>query len=225
MARRGGLREELRRANAEAQRERDRRRALRSWARARASGAVGVKDAQAGGNGDVATAHLRKGERAPDTLEQMSGEAAAEAARKPESRFKVLTTPGGITFAILIVLLALWPYVLPGFNASTFLEVQRILVFAMVVMGLNLVAGYAGQLSLGQKIFVLIGGYTVGVLTTRYDTGILGNHWIALIFAVVLGMGSGRCSAFPPFASKAPICRSSRWRSCRSSTWRSTARP
>jgi branched-chain amino acid transport system permease protein len=190
--------EDLRRANKQAQSERDRRRALRAWARARASGAVGVAEEPPAGNGDPATAPVKS----EDTLEQMSGEAAAELARRPEPRFKILTTPGGMTFAVLLVLLALWPYVLPGFNASTFLEVQRVLVYAMVVMGLNLVAGYAGQLSLGQKIFVLIGGYTVGVMTTRFDHGIFGNHWISLIVAVIIGMLIGALLGLPALRVK-----------------------
>src|SRR6185503_10688172 len=111
--------------------------------------------------GDDAAAAPAKGE---DRLDRMSSEAAAELARKPESRLAIVKTPGGLTFAVLIVLMGLWPYVLPGFNASTFLEVQRVLVYAMVVMGLNLVAGYAGQLSLGQKIFVLIFAVIFGMV-------------------------------------------------------------
>jgi branched-chain amino acid transport system ATP-binding protein/branched-chain amino acid transport system permease protein len=192
VARRGGLLEELKAANVEAQRERDRRRALKSWARARARGAVEAGAAQ----------QVETEEAAPDRLERVSGEAAAELARKPEPRLKVITTPGGITFAALIVLLLAWPYVLPAFNASNFFEIQKILIYAMVVMGLNLVAGYGGQLSLGQKIFVLIGGYTTGVLTTRFDSGVLGNHWISLIFAVVLGMGIGALLGLPALRVK-----------------------
>jgi hypothetical protein len=125
VARRGGLLEELKAANVEAQRERDRRRALKSWARARARGAVEAGAAQ----------QVETEEAAPDRLERVSGEAAAELARKPEPRLKVITTPGGITFAALIVLLLAWPYVLPAFNASNFFEIQKILIYAMVVMG------------------------------------------------------------------------------------------
>ncbi len=200
MARRNAFLDDLRAANRDAQGERDRRRALRAWARAHARGAVGADEAPSG-DGDVAVMPAEV-EEAPDRMEVMSGEAAAELARKPEPRFKVLTTPGGITFAVVILLLILWPYVLPGFDASTFLEVQTIIVYAMVVMGLNLVAGYAGQLSLGQKIFVLIGGYTVGALTTEFDTSILGNHWISLIVSVIAGMGIGALLGLPALRVK-----------------------
>ena len=184
--------DDLRTANRDAQAERDRRRALRAWARARARGAVGMDEAP----------DVDAGEPLADRLEATSATAAAELALKPESRFSVVKTPGGIAFAILLVLLIAWPYVLPGFNPSNFLNVQDILSAAMVVMGLNLVAGYAGQLSLGQKIFVLVGGYTVGVFTTRFDTGFLGNHWIALIFAVIFGMIIGALLGLPALRVK-----------------------
>jgi branched-chain amino acid transport system permease protein len=191
------LLDELRVANREAQAERDRRRALKAWARARARGAVPT-DSEMAGDGDGAAMPRE----APDRLRDVSAEAAAELARKPESRLKVITSPGGIAFSVLILLLILWPYGLPAFNASNFLEVQKILVFAMVVMGLNLIAGYTGQLSLGQKIFVLVGGYTTGVLTTRFDTGFLGNHWISLIVAVLIGMAVGALLGLPALRVK-----------------------
>ncbi|HJR18172.1 MAG TPA: branched-chain amino acid ABC transporter ATP-binding protein/permease [Actinomycetota bacterium] len=191
-----GFLDEFRAANKDAQAERDRRRALKAWARAHARGAVGRPE----GNGDVATmpAEEEKGDR----LEAVSGEAAAEQARKPEARFKVVTSPGGIAFSVLLFLLLIWPFALPAFNRSNFLEIQRILVFAIIVMGLNLIAGYTGQLSLGQKIFVLIGGYSVGVLTTEFQSGFLGNHWIALIVATLFGMLFGALLGLPALRVK-----------------------
>jgi branched-chain amino acid transport system ATP-binding protein/branched-chain amino acid transport system permease protein len=198
MARKGGLIDELRLANKKAQGERDRRRALRAWARARASGAVGMADAAPGGNGDLATAPVEK----EDTLERMSGEAAAELARKPESRFNVLKTPPGMTFGILILVLLAWPFFLPGFDQDKFGKLEVILAYAIVATGLNLIAGYAGQLSLGQQIFVLVGGYTVGVMTTRFNGGVFGNHWIALIVAGGAGMLFGALLGLPALRVK-----------------------
>jgi len=197
MARKGMI-EDLRLANKQAEGERDRRRALRAWARARASGAVGSAEGPPGGDGDPATASMG----GTDTLEQMSSEAAAELARKPESRFNVLRTPPGITFGILILVLIAWPFSLPGFDQDKFGKLEVILAYAIVATGLNLIAGYAGQLSLGQQIFVLVGGYTVGVMTTRFDTNAFGNHWIALIVAALAGMLFGALLGLPALRVK-----------------------
>ncbi|HEX9696513.1 MAG TPA: branched-chain amino acid ABC transporter ATP-binding protein/permease [Actinomycetota bacterium] len=177
--------DQIREANRQAVAERERRRALKAWARARAAGAVG----EAAMPGEA---------RVPDT----ALEDAAELALRPERRLSVFATPGGIGFTLLLIFLLAWPFALPGFDPSTFLEVQKILAAAIVVIGLNLIAGFTGQLSLGQKIFVLIGGYTVGVMTTRFDSGMLGNHWIALVIALALGAIAGAMLGLPALRVK-----------------------
>jgi branched-chain amino acid transport system permease protein len=184
--------DELKEANRAATSERERKRALKAWARARARGALPTGPMPAA-DGVAAPGRRREPEPARVTEEA----AAAAEVLRPEPRLKVLTSPGGISLVALLVLLVLWPFTLPGFNASNFLEVQKILAAAIVVVGLNLIAGYTGQLSLGQKIFVLVGGYTVGVLTTRYDSGLFGNHWIALAVATFVGMIFGALLGLP----------------------------
>jgi branched-chain amino acid transport system permease protein len=64
-------------------------------------------------------------------------------------------------------------------------------ISAVVAMGLNLVLGTAGQISLGQAAFVGIGAYT----TARLMTALGVSFWIALpaggILAGVIGAGLG----------------------------------
>lgn len=60
---------------------------------------------------------------------------------------------------VVIVACAFW---LPGVYRTTAIFAG---IDAIVVMGLVLLAGYAGQLSLGQGIFMMIGGYASGYLT------------------------------------------------------------
>jgi branched-chain amino acid transport system permease protein len=48
--------------------------------------------------------------------------------------------------------------------------------YTVVVLGLALVMGYAGQISLGHGAFFAIGGYTSAVLTTR-PLGAAGGRW------------------------------------------------
>ena len=49
--------------------------------------------------------------------------------------------------------------------------------YAIVVMGLCLLMGYAGQVSLGHGAFFAIGGYTSAVLTTHNLSGLSGAAW------------------------------------------------
>src|SRR5574341_2101 len=53
----------------------------------------------------------------------------------------------------------------------------------IAALGLSLVMGFAGQVSLGQAAFYAIGAYVSGVLTTSYGW----NGWVALAAAVLAG--------------------------------------
>ncbi|GAB3256164.1 branched-chain amino acid ABC transporter permease [Nocardioides dilutus] len=68
----------------------------------------------------------------------------------------------------------------------------RTLVAAMVVTGLSLLMGYAGQASLGQGAFVAVGSLTVAVGTTRLElpplVALLMAPLVAAAFAVVVGL-------------------------------------
>jgi ABC-type branched-subunit amino acid transport system ATPase component/ABC-type branched-subunit amino acid transport system permease subunit len=71
------------------------------------------------------------------------------------------------------------------------------LVFAVGAGGLNIITGFAGYVSLGQGAFLGLGGYTIGVLATRFDTV---SPWVwvpvagvvAAVVSIVLGLVSLR---------------------------------
>ncbi|TMC11034.1 MAG: branched-chain amino acid ABC transporter permease, partial [Chloroflexi bacterium] len=48
------------------------------------------------------------------------------------------------------------------------LEWAEVLIFAIVIMGLNLLIGYSGQISLGHGAFMAVGAYTTAILVHRY---------------------------------------------------------
>ena len=71
-----------------------------------------------------------------------------------------------IGLAVLAVVLAVLPLVLPN---AFYLDVAiRTGINAMVVIGLNLLIGYTGQISLGHAGFLGIGAYTSAILTAVY---------------------------------------------------------
>jgi branched-chain amino acid transport system permease protein len=57
---------------------------------------------------------------------------------------------------------------------------------AIAALGLSLVMGFAGQVSLGQAAFYAIGAYVSGVLTASYGW----NGWAALVAAMLAGAGA-----------------------------------
>jgi len=80
-----------------------------------------------------------------------------------------------IGFGVLIVVLAVFPLLAPPswVNVGVYA-----LIYAIAAIGLTLLMGLAGQVSLGQASFFAIGAYTQAILVTRYD-------WSGITAAVV----------------------------------------
>lgn len=58
--------------------------------------------------------------------------------------------------------------------------------YALVVIGLCILMGYAGQISIGHAAFFAIGGYTASVLTTYNLIPQIGNSWIQILLKLGL---------------------------------------
>jgi branched-chain amino acid transport system permease protein len=92
-----------------------------------------------------------------------------------------------LVFAAVIVVLALLPLYASDYGVSV-----GILVFLYMSLGQmwNLLAGYSGLVSLGQQIFIGIGGYTLALVTQAYQMSIalsfLAAAGIAVVFAFVI---------------------------------------
>jgi branched-chain amino acid transport system permease protein len=66
--------------------------------------------------------------------------------------------------------------------------------YTVVVLGLCLVMGYAGQISLGHGAFFALGGYTTAILTTRDLTAVQGSLWVRALG--LLGALTERADAY-----------------------------
>ncbi|EST53698.1 ABC transporter permease [Brevibacillus panacihumi W25] len=95
----------------------------------------------------------------------------------------------GKSFGIYLVLMILFPFVMPD---EYYRSVGIIIgLHAIVTIGLCLVMGLAGQISLGQAAFWGIGAYTSAVLTTKYGlpplVGLVAAAIVPGLFAFILG--------------------------------------
>lgn len=61
-------------------------------------------------------------------------------------------------------------------------------VLVMIAIGLDLVWGLAGQASLGQQGFMLVGAYAVGIATTKWDMGAIASMPVAIAASAVLAL-------------------------------------
>jgi len=99
-----------------------------------------------------------------------------------------------LKFLIFFLIVLIAPLPLAGgylTNVLIFVGINGILA-----LGLNLLLGYAGQISLGQAAFFGLGAYGSGVLTTMYAV----NPWLAMIIVAI-------CVAIFAFAIGFPVLR------------------
>src|ERR1700758_2370405 len=68
---------------------------------------------------------------------------------------------------------ALAPALIVPFWASGYhtFQLTLVVIYAIAVMGLNLLTGYNGQISLGHGAFYAIGAYTTAIMIDRWNIG------------------------------------------------------
>jgi branched-chain amino acid transport system permease protein len=91
--------------------------------------------------------------------------------------------------------LALLPFLLSGYHLSL---VTQVGIFFIGVLGLNILTGYTGQISIGHGAFMAIGGYTTAVLSRDHDTNLvvtmLAAFALCFVFGVLVGLPALRFS-------------------------------
>ncbi len=87
-----------------------------------------------------------------------------------------------VPYVVIVVIMFLLPFLVPDYFRSM---LSKIYIFAIFAMGLNLVLGYTGLISLGHAAYLGVGGYTVGILMTRF-----GIHSLGLLFLSALFMSA-----------------------------------
>ena len=79
--------------------------------------------------------------------------------------------------------------ILPQLSESNYIRgvLARIIVYATIASGLNIINGYSGQSCLGIVGFTCIGAYCSGILSTRAGLPFLACLAITLVFCIVMG--------------------------------------
>jgi branched-chain amino acid transport system permease protein len=94
----------------------------------------------------------------------------------------------GLTVALALLL----PY-LPGFTAPRMFEnfnvfqFTLVLIYAIALLGLNILTGYNGQISLGHGAFYAIGAYTAAILMDKFNVPYYATLPVAAIVCLIVG--------------------------------------
>jgi len=86
--------------------------------------------------------------------------------------------------AVAGVLSAL-PFILSAYNVSL---AARVGIFFVAILGLNILTGYTGQISIGHGAFMAIGGYTTAVMSQDHHTNLVVTMLMAFVICFVLGL-------------------------------------
>jgi branched-chain amino acid transport system permease protein len=83
------------------------------------------------------------------------------------------------------VLLSVLPFTLSDYNISL---VAQVGIFFVAVLGLNILTGYTGQISIGHGAFMAIGGYTTAVMSRDHHTNLVVTMLMAFAICFAVGL-------------------------------------
>jgi branched-chain amino acid transport system permease protein len=86
--------------------------------------------------------------------------------------------------ALLIVIACALPFLMSGFRLYQFTQV---FIYAIALLGLNMLTGYNGQISLGHGAFYALGAYTTAIMIDRWAIGYLWTLPVAGLLCLVAG--------------------------------------
>ena len=106
------------------------------------------------------------------------------------TRILGFSIPTVIAFGVGLVVLIGIPLLTDTFTTFEFATVG---IFVIALMGLNVLTGYSGQISLGNGAFMAIGGYTTALMT--HHLGI--SYWLTIPIAALVAGLFGFLFGFP----------------------------
>ena len=92
--------------------------------------------------------------------------------------------------ALLVVGLLVLPFLVKNYRVFQF---NLVLVYAIAILGLNILTGFNGQISLGHGAFYAFGAYTAAVLMDKFGV----PYWATLPVAALVCFGFGFLIGFP----------------------------
>jgi branched-chain amino acid transport system permease protein len=91
--------------------------------------------------------------------------------------------------ALLLAVACALPFTMSGFRVFQFTQVY---IYAIAILGLNMLTGYNGQISLGHGAFYAIGAYTTAIMIDKWNIGYGWTIPTAAAVCLVVGFLFGR---------------------------------
>ena len=91
--------------------------------------------------------------------------------------------------ALVLAVACALPFAMSGFRVFQFTQV---LIYAIAILGLNMLTGFNGQISLGHGAFYGIGAYTTAIMIDKWNIGYGWTIPVAAAVCLVVGFLFGR---------------------------------
>ena len=99
--------------------------------------------------------------------------------------------------AALIAVAVVLPFTLSNYQVF---QLTQVMIYAIAVLGLNILTGYNGQISLGHGGFFAAGAYTAAILMHRYGV----PYWATLVPAALVCFALGVLFGLPALRFEGP---------------------
>jgi branched-chain amino acid transport system permease protein len=90
-----------------------------------------------------------------------------------------------LVIAATVAVIILLPSLLDGYHEGL---AARVAIYFIAILGLNILTGYTGQISIGHGAFMAIGGYTTAILSHDHHTNLLVTLPIAFVISFAVGL-------------------------------------
>ncbi|HWS75093.1 MAG TPA: branched-chain amino acid ABC transporter permease, partial [Quisquiliibacterium sp.] len=106
------------------------------------------------------------------------------------SRQKGATALAWVGGLVVLAALVALPFLVKNYRVF---QINLVLIYAIALLGLNILTGYNGQFSLGHGAFYAIGAYTAAILMDRFSV----PYWLTPAIAGVVCLVAGYLMGFP----------------------------
>jgi branched-chain amino acid transport system permease protein len=92
---------------------------------------------------------------------------------------------GVVSFAVATVVIVLLRFGLSNYHQGL---AARVAIYFIAILGLNILIGYTGQISIGHGAFMAIGGYTTAIMSADHHTNLLLTLPLSFAITFVCGL-------------------------------------
>jgi branched-chain amino acid transport system permease protein len=93
--------------------------------------------------------------------------------------------PRALVLAGAVLVVVLLPHAISDYHQ---LEAAGVATFFVAILGLNILTGYTGQISIGHGAFMAIGGYTTAIMSNYHHTNLIATLPLACAISFVCGI-------------------------------------